>query len=293
MTRSQVLNRIEIGKTDFVIDIGGGHRPFWRADLVIEKFPFDHSLHRNQPMHFPRVPVIKADALAIPIPNGGCDLVFASHIIEHLPDPARFVAEIRRCSRRAYLEFPSRNRELMFAWSFHAWLIETTGTVMRFYRNDLPQLFGPIFHEEYDAALGAWSDARHELLNTSVYCRSDELECEFPAQTAAELVLSSSPKGDTKVNFAQLIHRPRYSLRENLAFLAQSVLPRAIYSVLSRLRRSASSSAPLPESLLARLMCLQCRTTNLRRSGAHVVCRCGAEYAQARGVFDFDITPQA
>ncbi len=168
MTRSQILNRIEIGKTDFIIDIGGGHRPFWRADLVIEKFLFDHSLHRNQPMQFPRVPVIKADTLALPIPDGGCDLVFASHLIEHLPDPARFAAEIKRCSRRVYLEFPSRNRALMFAWSFHAWLVETTGTVMRFYRNDLPQLFGPIFHENYDA------------------------------------------------------DRPRYSLRENLAFLAQS-----------------------------------------------------------------------
>src|SRR5258708_6889893 len=110
MTRKQILSRIEISKTDFVIDIGGGHRPFARADLFIEKFPFAHSLHGDHPMQFPRVPVIKADAMALPIPDGGCDLVFASHIIEHLPDPALFVAEIKRCSRWVYLEFPSRNR---------------------------------------------------------------------------------------------------------------------------------------------------------------------------------------
>ena len=115
MTRDQVLNRIEVDKHDFVVDIGGGHRPFWRADIVIEKYPFDRNPHRDQPMQFPGVPVIKADALSLPIPDRGCDLIFASHIIEHLPDPARFLAEIKRCSQKVYLEFPSRKRELMFA----------------------------------------------------------------------------------------------------------------------------------------------------------------------------------
>lgn len=293
MTRSQVLDRIQIGKTDFVIDIGGGHRPFGRADLVIEKFPFDGSLHRDQAMQFPHVPVIKADALALPIPDAGCDLIFASHIIEHLPDPARFVREIKRCSRRVYLEFPSRNRELMYAWSFHEWLVEATGTVMRFYRNDLPQLFGSLFHEEYDAALGAWSDARQELLNTSLCCDSCDLECEFPQQTACEWVLSIAAKGASKINSASLTHRARYSLRENLAFLAQSMLSSAAYSSLSRPRRKTSAPAPLPENILARLMCLRCRGTNLRRRDGRIVCPCGAEYANERGVFDFDITSTA
>lgn len=288
MTRDQVLRRIEVSDTDFVIDIGGGHRPFWRADLVIEKYPFDHSLHRNQPMQFPRVPVIKADALAMPIPNGGCDLMFASHIIEHLPDPERFIAEIKRCSQRVYLEFPSRNRELMFAWSFHEWLIEPNRRALRFYQNDLPQLFGRLFHEEYDAALGAWSDARHEHLNTSIYCRSDELECEFPTETATEMLLQSSPQGISRINFAEFIHRPRYSLREVLAFAAQSVLPRGVYATLSRPRDRSSSPAPLPDALLARLMCLRCRGTTLQRTNDTTTCQCGAEYSQDRGVVDFD-----
>ena len=124
VTRQQVLSRIEVGSSDFVVDIGGGHRPFDRANLVIEKYPFDNTMHRIGPMQFPPVPVIKADALAMPVADAGCDLVFASHIIEHLPDPAAFCAEIKRCSRRVYLEFPSRNRELMHAWSFHVWLVE-------------------------------------------------------------------------------------------------------------------------------------------------------------------------
>lgn len=287
-TREKILRSIHVSSSDFVIDIGGGHRPFWRADLVIEKYPFDHSLHRNQPMQFPRVPVIKADALAIPVVNGGCDLIFASHIIEHLPHPERFIAEIKRCSQRVYLEFPSRNRELMFAWSYHEWLIEPAGRMLRFYRNDLPQLFGRLFHEEYDAALEAWSEARHDQLNTSIYCRSEELEYEFPVETATEMLLGGSPRGTAKINAAESIHRPRYSLREVLAFTAQSVLPDRIYAWMSRQREGLSLPAPLPDSLLGRLMCLHCRAATLRRSNDTITCPCGAQYSQDRGVFDFD-----
>jgi len=288
MTREHVLRQIEVGPADFVIDVGGGHRPFRRADLVIEKYPFAHSLHRTSPMQFPRVPVIKADALAMPIPDRGCDLIFASHIIEHLTDPKRFIAEIRRCSRRVYLEFPSRQRELMHAWSFHQWLVEAQGTVLKFYRNDLPQLFGPLFHQEHDAALGAWSEARHELLNTSIYCRSEEVECEIPNETAIELVLLDSARGNAKLNFAEFIHRPHYSLPETLAFVAQSTLPGSVYGCLTRLRERSSPPAPLTDAVLARLMCLRCRATTLRRGKETITCRCGAQYSQDRGVFDFD-----
>jgi hypothetical protein len=176
----------------------------------------------------------------------------------------------------------------MHAWSFHAWLVEARGTVLRFYRNDLPQLFGPLFHAEHDAALGAWSEARHEYLNTSIYCLSEELECEFPSETLTELVLRDSPSGDSKLNFADVIHRPAYSLRETLAFAAQSLLSSGLYTKLSQPREKPTSPAPLPEAVLARLMCLRCRSTALRRTGNEITCSCGARYSQDRGVFDFD-----
>jgi SAM-dependent methyltransferase len=290
MTRDQVLRRIEVRRGDFVIDIGGGHRPFPRTDLVIEKYPFEHSLHRIGPMQFSRVPVIQADAHSLPVPDGGCDLIFASHIIEHLDDPQRFISEIKRCSRSVYLEFPSRNRELMLAWSFHKWFVEARGTVLKFYRNDLPQLFGPLFHAEHDAALGAWSEARHELLNTSIWCRSGDIECEFPNETAGELVFRDSPRGDSRLNFAEFIHRTKYSLREVAAFAAQSMLSSAMYTKLTRPRgKNHSSPAPLPDSVLTRLMCLRCRSCALHRAGDEIACGCGARYFQDRGIFDFDL----
>lgn len=284
---NDVLNSIKVAPSEFVIDVGGGQRPFWRADLVIEKYPFENGLHRSQPMVFPNVPVVKADAVAIPIPNGGCDLIFASHIIDHLPKPHLFIDEIKRCSRRVYLEFPSRNRELMFAWPFHEWFIEAEGTLLKFYRNDLPQFFRGLFHEEYDAVLGAWSDARHDHLNISIHCDSDELEIEFPEQTATERLLEDAPRGSARMNFAEVINRPQYSLREVVAIAAQSFFP-SLHERLSKPARGRATSAALPDSVLARLMCIRCQRTDLRRSGESLTCKCGRSYTQDRGVFDFD-----
>ena len=291
MRRQDALEQIVTKDTDFVVDVGGGHRPFWRANLVVEKHPFENSLHRNRPMQFPNVPVIKADALSLPIPDQGCDLIFASHIIEHLPDPAGFVRELKRCSKRVYLEFPSRAREVLFAWSFHEWLVEADGPALRFYRNDLPQMFGALFHTEWDATLGAWSEVRHEHLNTSIYCRTDELSCEFPTMGATERVLSDSPQGAAKVNFATEIHRPVYSLRECAAVLAQSLLPSALYAALTKSKEAASQNKDLTPGIVNRLMCLQCRTPNLSKANSEIVCSCGARYGEDRGVYDFDVVP--
>ena len=288
MRRSEAIRQIEVKPDDFVVDVGGGHRPFERANLVLEKYPFEGGLHRTEAMRFPAVPVVKADACHLPIPDRGCDLIIASHLIEHLPAPDRFVAELKRCSARVYLEFPSRLREVMLGWSFHEWLVETDGPVLKFYRNDLPQFCGAFFHEEHDSALGAWSEVRHEKLNTFVCCRTDQLICEFPSETATEMLLRDSPRGRDKTDYAKTIHRPRYSLREVMAFAAQTLLPSSTYAAWSRKRETPSLPAALPDSILSRLMCLRCRSVKLRNAGDTIVCDCGAHYAKQKGIFDFD-----
>ena len=206
--RYDVLSQIKVSQDDFVVDVGGGHRPFHRADLVVEKFPFDSDLHRSQPVVFPDAPLIIASAENLPIADGACDLLFSSHCIEHLSDPREFIKEIKRCAKTVYLEFPSRRLEMMFAWNFHPWLIETVGTKLVCYRNDVPQFFGDMFHREYDAAIGAWGELHHEDLNTSLYCRASELECEIAEETAIEMLITTSPRGQERVNMSLPVNPP-------------------------------------------------------------------------------------
>lgn len=286
--RKDSLSKISVGHNDFVVDVGGGHRPFHRADLVVEKFPFDSELHRSQPVMFPNAPLIIASAENLPLANGSCDLLFSSHCIEHLPNPPEFVEEIKRCAKSVYLEFPSRNLEMMFAWNFHPWLIELEGSKLVCYRNDVPQFFGDMFHREYDAAIGAWGELHHEDLNTSLYCNTSELECEIAQETAIEMLIRTSPRGESRMNIAPSINRPRYSIRHILALAAQSYLPKSAYAWLHKPRRFKSTPSDLNAEVISRLICLECGESDLRRKGEMLECVCGATYSRDRGVLDFD-----
>ena len=88
-TRAEVLQNLEIQPDDFVVEIGGGHEPFWRSNIICDKYPFDN-IHRSQDLVH-SAPVLIADAGRLPLADASCDLIFASHIIEHLPHPDTFL----------------------------------------------------------------------------------------------------------------------------------------------------------------------------------------------------------
>jgi SAM-dependent methyltransferase len=46
------------------------------------------------------------DGLHLPVPDGHYDLVFATHVLEHVPDPEPLVAELLRAARALVIEVP-------------------------------------------------------------------------------------------------------------------------------------------------------------------------------------------
>jgi SAM-dependent methyltransferase len=46
------------------------------------------------------------DGARLPVPDGAYDLVFATHVLEHVPDPAPLAAELLRAGRAAVIEVP-------------------------------------------------------------------------------------------------------------------------------------------------------------------------------------------
>ena len=286
-TREAALVRIPVAPTDFVVEVGGGHQPFHRSDLIIDKFPFDLE-HRSLPLVH-AAPVIIADAVRMPLPDKGCDLLFASHIVEHLDDPGAFLAEARRCARRVYIEVPSVRRELMFAWGFHAWLVELRDHHLVFYRNDIPQLFGDFFHRHYDVVLDAWCLDRHSLLNSSLCSDTADLSWEIAPQGALAHLLGASAKGPDRVNFADTAPVD-YDRMRLLKAAAAGLLPEPARRRLQALvrRRRPGRARPLTQRIVDRLICQRCRARRLRLAGDTVRCEgCGAAYGQQRGIFDF------
>jgi hypothetical protein len=61
---------------------------------------------------FPEVSVVQADGRELPFPYGAFDICFSNAVVEHVgggrEEQRRFVHELCRCSRRAFLTTPNR-----------------------------------------------------------------------------------------------------------------------------------------------------------------------------------------
>lgn len=299
MRRSELLRRLPIESTDFVVEIGAGPVPFQHTKLILEKYPFENSERHGDTKNV--APVLKADAMMLPLKDKGCDVLFASHVLEHIESPELFLAEAKRCSRFMYLEFPTPNRELMYAWSFHPWLIEIEGEKLIFFRNDIPQLFGDFFHAYYDFLIDAWSELRFEDLNNHIYVSSDRLSFEFSDLSALEYVLEKSAKGEQKVNYRSDYARDGVgNVRYPRDLIAKIVLWALTPDWLLRRRRAyvdkrnAGRALQLTGEVLERLLCPRCRSGQLAfveaSSSSEIVCQaCESRYQQEQGIFDFDV----
>lgn len=303
MKRQQILDALDIRPGDYVVEVGAGSVPFPASRLIIDKHPFDEA-ERCGPI--PNlVPILKADALELPLRRASCDVIFMSHVIEHLNDPLRFLEHAQRCTDRIYLEFPSLERELLYSWSYHPWLVVPHEGALRFHRNDLPQQFGGLFHEHYDFLLDLWSTRRHELLNGWWFGPARALRFEFPALTAADLVRSTCPVGAERSNYrgpyAEIGVGPlEYSLGDRAKLALWSILPSGL---LKRRRqrqflrdRDPGPPVALSASDLARLRCTHCRDegSRLERRGEALACTgCGQQFQRERGVYDFDVMAPA
>jgi hypothetical protein len=283
-----VLQSLSIKPDDFVVEVGGGHQPFWRSDVIFNKYPFDNA-HRSQDLVH-SAPVLIAYATELPLPDKGCDVIFASHIIEHLPAPDQFLAEVQRCSDRIYLEFPSMTRELMFAWSFHEWVVTVEGSHLTFYREDIPQLFADFFHRHYDFLFDAWNIQRHGELNSWIYCSSADLTWEFAPEGAFQRALASSRSGQTKVN-AAACERVEYTWRQIGTLIVQKLLPEPALGrlVAATRRRRRGTGKPLTQALIDRLACRKCNGGRLLLDDREIRClSCDAAYGRRQGLFDLD-----
>jgi hypothetical protein len=289
LTREEVLRSLMVEPRDFVVEVGGGHRPFGRSDVIFDKDPSENSERAGALVH--SAPVLIADAMKPPLPDRGCDLLFASHILEHIPDPDRFLSEVQRCSTRVYLEVPSLTRELMFAWSFHEWVVDIAGSHLTFYRNDIPQLFGDFFHRSYDFLFDAWNLQRHEDLNSWFYGKSADLTWEIAPTGAFEHAIAASPKSRAKVNFAPT-DRVAYNWRQIGSITLQNLLPEPALDRLTGAvrRRRQGTIRPVTQPLVDHLACRQCDFGRLRLGDGEIRClSCDTRYRQRQGLFDFDV----
>lgn len=114
---------LKIGKSEKVLEVGGGHNPHPRSNMVVDKF-IDSNYHRQSDIKVLRhQQFMQADGENLPFADNEYDYVICNQVLEHVEDPHAFAGEQARVAKRGYMETPSLIGEYLFPKESHRWLI--------------------------------------------------------------------------------------------------------------------------------------------------------------------------
>ncbi|HLK55179.1 MAG TPA: methyltransferase domain-containing protein, partial [Chthonomonadaceae bacterium] len=106
-----------------VLDVGGGQRPFKRADVSVD-FDVFEGLHRQGYAISREKLLVCGDAQNLPFRDKAFDVACCRMVLEHVLDPAAACLELQRVARRGFLETPNTFWESVYGHPTHRWIIE-------------------------------------------------------------------------------------------------------------------------------------------------------------------------
>jgi uncharacterized protein YbaR (Trm112 family) len=268
---------MKIGPNDLVLDVGSGHNPNPRSDILCDRYIEDDT-ERGGSIRADR-PLIVADGHNLPFKDKAFDYVIASHIIEHMDDPERFCSELQRVSRAGFIASPTELAEHMFYWTFHKWYVNKTGDKLVLHpKVNVPNIFGDLFHYLYE--YNPWYARFHRSLPDMFW-----MEYEWRDRINIE-IRDRSPLDLTDKRALKRMVTPRESLVTSVkrtgVTLADEFLPRAAKNLITRARRQKRAPARKVnlESILA---CPACGGDVKMLRDAVKCERCGRVYPIERG----------
>lgn len=131
----RLLLIFDIRPDEKVLDIGGGHNPFPRADYIVE-CDLHEGIHRDGQQIPPEVKAryMEADIHELPFDDKSIDFIFCSHVLEHVADPEKACSEIIRVGKRGYIETPRKWVEFFAGYPSHQWLVDNVNGELVFER---------------------------------------------------------------------------------------------------------------------------------------------------------------
>ena len=215
---------MNIRPNDFVLEIGSGHNPKARSDVLCDKFIGDDE-QRGGAIVTDR-PMVEADGQFLPFADRAFDYVICSHVLEHVEDPRRFIAELTRVACRGYIETPSEIGERIYGWHYHNWVVNLVDGCLMLRKNKKNSQFGQLFHRlaVTDKHWKRFHITHHHLFLVQ-YEWEDEIEYKILLEHESALDLECHDTLDRLV--ASDGNGPRHN---EWFLLLKSVVPRGIVS---------------------------------------------------------------
>jgi SAM-dependent methyltransferase len=139
---------LDIKRGERVLEVGGGHNPHHRSDVVVDKFT-DSNFHRSGDIKvLKKQTFLEADGENLPFKDKEFDYVICCQVLEHVENPVKFLSEQFRVAKRGYIETPSLLGEHLFPRVSHKWILHEHKDVL--YLVDKSKLG---FHVGYDLGL--------------------------------------------------------------------------------------------------------------------------------------------
>jgi SAM-dependent methyltransferase len=231
--RTPTLN---IRDKDIVLEIGSGHNPHWRSDVLCDK---DLSIGKERQKKELKIdrPLILGDGQNLPFKDKYFDYVIARHVVEHVDRPDKFLNELSRVAKAGYIEAPTMFSEgIRRTEHYHKWYILLINNTLIFKRkeiNDYGPFWGLTFDKikqnciEYNLLKNLYPDLFDIRLE---WC--DSIKYEIYPQTEFKSFFES-PWGEDECKY--FIEEQNFS-KQFLAFI-KNIIYASVHISLIRLRR--------------------------------------------------------